>query len=257
MKKLAAGAFVSLLPWILAAQTPDRPDDGVRPLIGDPSKKKPAPQVTPAPRTPDGKPDLAGIWEPPGIRFALDITSGLQGVPFTPWAADLFKQRKETNGKDDPEGYCLPPGVPRITYTPYPSKIIPMPGLIVILYEAGTRAYRQIFMDRPLPKNPEPTWFGASVGRWEGDTLVVETVGLNDRTWLDGDGHPHSDAMHVTERYRRIDFDHIEYKFLIDDPKAYTKPWGNTTILSRVPNYELVEYICNENNRDLGHLVGK
>jgi hypothetical protein len=218
----------------LWAQNPDRPDDGVRPLIGDASKKM-ASQAAPTPRTADGKPDLSGIWEPPGIRFALDITSGLKEIPFTPAAAEIFKQRKETNGKDDPEGYCLPPGVPRITYTPYPSKIIPMPGLMLILYEAGTRAYR----------------------RWDGDTLVVETTGFNERTWLDGDGHPHSDAMHVTERYRRTDFDHIEYKFLIDDPKMYTKPWGNTTILSRIPNYELVEYICNENNRDLQHLVGK
>jgi len=251
--------------WILSlilcaglwAQNPDRPDDGVRPLIGEPSKKMPS-QTAPAPRTADGKPDLSGIWEPPGIRFALDIASGLKDVPFTPAAAEIFKQRKETNGKDDPEGYCLPPGVPRITYTPYPSKIIPMPGLMLILYEAGTRAYRQIFMDgRPMPKNPDPTWFGYSVGRWEGDTLVVDTSGFNDRTWLDGDGHPHSDAMRVTERYRRTDFDHIEYKFLIDDPKMYTKPWGNTTVLSRIPNYELVEYICNENNRDLPHLVGK
>jgi hypothetical protein len=241
----------------LWAQNPDRPDDGVRPLIGEPSKRLPS-QAAPAHRTADGKPDLSGIWEPPGIRFSLDITSGLKDVPFNPAAAEIFKQRKETNGKDDPEGFCLPPGVPRITYTPYPSKIIPMPGLMLILYEAGTRAYRQIFMDgRPLPKNPDPTWFGYSVGHWEGDTLVVETSGFNDRTWLDGDGHPHSDAMRVTERYRRTDLDHIEYKFLIDDPKMYTKAWGNTTILSRIPNYELVEYICNENNRDLPHLVGK
>jgi hypothetical protein len=241
----------------LWAQNPDRPDDGVRPLLGDPAKKLGS-QAAPAPRTADGKPDLSGIWEPPGIRFALDITSGLKDVPFTATGAEIFKQRKETNGKDDPEGLCLPPGVPRITYTPYPSKIIPMPGLMLILYEAGTRAYRQIFMDgRPVPKDPDPTWFGYSVGRWEGDTLVVETSGFNDRTWLDGDGHPHSDAMRVIERYRRTDLDHIEYKFLIDDPKMYTKPWENATILSRIPNYELKEYICNENNRDLPHLVGK
>jgi hypothetical protein len=131
------------------------------------------------------------------------------------------------------------------------------PGMVVILYEA-VHSFRQIFTDgRPLPKDPNPTWLGYSIGRWDGDTFVVETAGFNDKGWLDNGGHPATDALHVTERFRRRDFGHMEIQFTIDDPKAYTKPWNVTMPLALLPDTELLEYICNENNKDLEHLVGK
>jgi hypothetical protein len=132
-----------------------------------------------------------------------------------------------------------------------------MPALTAILFESQGR-YRQIFTDgRMLPKDPQPTWLGYSVGRWEGDTLVVETIGFNDQSWLDARGHPHTDALHVTERFRRLDFGHMELRATIDDPKAYAKPWTVTIPIELVPDTELLEQVCNENEKDLKHLVGK
>jgi hypothetical protein len=126
----------------------------------------------------------------------------------------------------------------------------------VILFEPFID-YRQIFTDgRKHPVDPQPTWMGYSVGKWEGDTLVVDTTGFNDRTWLDDGGHPHSDALHVTERFRRIDFGHMELGITIDDPKMYTKPWSATVPYNLLPDTELIEYVC-ENEKDLPHMVGK
>jgi hypothetical protein len=151
----------------------------------------------------------------------------------------------------------MPPAVPRINVSNHPFKILQMPGLVAILYETSN-TFRQIFIDgRPLPKDPQPTWLGYSVGKWEGDTLVVETNGFNDRNWLDGDkGHPLSDALRVTERFRRIDFGHLEILVTIDDSKAYTKPFTVKESLNLLPDTELLENIC-ENEKDEEHLVGK
>jgi hypothetical protein len=140
---------------------------------------------------------------------------------------------------------------------PYPYKIIQNPGLVIILFEAFA-TFRQIFTDgRSLPVDPNPSWMGYSVGKWEGDTLVVETAGFNDNTWLDTGGHPHSDALHVTERYHRRDFGHIDLQITINDPKTYTKPWTVSYPIQLLPDTELLEYVCNENNKDIQHLVGK
>jgi len=214
--------------------------------------------AAPAPRTPDGKPDLAGIWMPARpyfINIATDMKPG--DLPFQPWAAALFKQRRETESKDDPTGNCIPGGVPRSDAVPYPFKIAYGDKMVIILYEA-VHSYRQIFTDgRELPKDPNPTWMGYSVGHWEGDALVVETAGFNNQGWLDNDGRPATDAEHVTERLRRKDFGHAEIQITVDDSKAYTKPFTVTLPLTLMADTELLEYVCNENNKDLQHLVGK
>jgi hypothetical protein len=214
----------------------------------------------PAPRMPDGKPDLTGIWhQPNGVKYTINLAADLKpgDVSFQPWAAELYSKRQSTMSKDDPVGYCKLPGVPQMTAVPYPYKILQMPGEVVILFEAFA-TFRQIFTDgRSLPADPNPTWMGYSVGHWDGDTLVVETAGFNDNTWIDTGGHPHSDQMHVTERYRRRDFGHMDLQITIDDPKAYTKPWTVSYPIALMPDTELLEYVCNENNKDIQHLVGK
>jgi hypothetical protein len=212
----------------------------------------------PAPRNADGKPDLSGLWLTDGIYIG-DIAKDLkEPVPFQPWAAELYKHRRETQGKDDPTGRCVVGGVPRSTAVPYPFKIVHTTGgMVVILYEA-VHSYRQIFTDgRPLPKDPNPQWFGYSVGRWEGDTFVVESAGFNDNVWLDNFGRPATESLRVTERFRRKDFGHMSVEVLIDDPKTYTKPWTVTLPLIFQPDTELLEYMCPENEKDYDRLVGK
>ena len=221
----------------------------------------------PAPRAANGTIDLSGIWQPTadpkdpaggieGIiapRYQVDIMRDLQGdVPFQPWAAELFKQRQANKMRDNPMIKCLPAGVPRLDAYVHPYKIVQTPGLIVILYESQT-LFRQIFTDgRVHPKDPEPSWLGYSIGRWDDDALVVETIGFNGQTWLDGLGHPHSAAMKLTERFRRRDFGHMDIEITIDDPKAYTKPLRYVQPQLLQPDTELIEYICNENMKPVG-----
>ena len=206
--------------------------------------------AAPTPRTPDGKPQLAGLWRPsPGLTG--DIARNLKPgeVPFQPWAEELYKKRRANNSKDDPTANCIVGGVPRSDLVGYPFKILQVPGMVVILYEA-VHSYRQIFTDgRKLPANPQPTWFGYSVGHWEGDVLVVETTGFNDQGWLDNAGKPATDQLRVTERFIRKDFGNLDIQITIDDPKAYTKPWTVTQPLAFQADTELLEYICNENNK--------
>lgn len=214
----------------------------------------------PAPKTADGHPDIYGLWQPQGLYIG-DITKDIKpaDLPIQPWAAELYKHRRETESKDDPTGWCVPGGVPRSDAVPYPFKIVPVPaaGMVLILYEA-VHSYRQIFTDgRPLPTDPNPTWMGYSIGHWDGDTFVVETNGFNDTGWLDNYGHPASDALKVTERFRRKDFGHLDIQVTIDDSKAYTKPWTVTLPNQFLADNELLEYVCVENNKDLQHLVGK
>jgi hypothetical protein len=212
----------------------------------------------PEPRGPDGKPDLSGVWHARDGRHINNLATA-EGVtaPFQPWAAALFKERQENNGIDRPSGKCLPKGVPEgMTLPPYPFKIVQTPKVTLVLYEIFVN-YRQIHTDgRSLPTERHPAWFGYSVGRWEDETFVVETVGINDRTWLDDAGHPHSDALRITERMRRIDFGRMDIEFTFDDPKAYTKPWTVKVAFELMPDTELLEYVC-ENEKDLPHIVGK
>jgi len=253
-----AAATVLAICGAAAAQWPDHPTANIpRAADGRPSL------TAAAPRTADGKPDLSGIWQsqrdPNGVaggiegivapRYMIDITKDLkpEQVPFQPWAAALYKQRVASSFVDNPMLQCLPAGIPRLDAYTHPYKIVQTPGLIVILYESMT-LFRQIFMDgRQLPVDPQPTWLGYSVGAWNGDTLVVRSSGFNDKTWLDGSGHPHSEAMQLTERFTRRTVGQMDIEITIDDPKTYTKPLTYTQRQDLLPDTDLIEYICNEN----------
>ena len=211
----------------------------------------------PAPKTADGKPDLSGIWRAAEGKYLQNITADLADVPFHPWAATLYKDRSENLAKGRPTERCLPHGVPdAMMVRTGPWKIVQTPRVTLILFEEMNH-YRQVFTDgRSFPKDPNPTWLGYSIGTWEGDTFVVETTGFNDQTWLDDPGHPHTDAMHVAERFRRRDFGHLDIDITIDDPKAYSRPWTVTAHFDLLPDTELIENIC-ENEKDAQHMVGK
>ena len=210
----------------------------------------------PASRTADGRPDLAGVWEQYSEfempRYLLNIAADLgpDGAPLQPWARELVQQRRAKNGAEHPGARCLPSGIPEKNAVPAPVKIVQTPGLIVLLYESRT-IFRQIFMDgRPLPPpDAQPTWQGYSVGRWDGETLVVETAGFNDKTWLDMSGHPATEALRVTERFTRRTVGRLDLEITIDDPKAYTRPWTVKQSMRLLPEDELIEHICEENNK--------
>jgi hypothetical protein len=209
------------------------------------------------PKTPDGKPDLTGIWRNPDAKYLANIAADGIQVPFQPWAQTLYKERQESFSKDRPSGRCLPHGVPDGLLVPAtPFKIIQTPAVTLILLE-NQGHYRQIFTDgRGFPKDATPTWMGYSIGKWDGDTFVVDTIGFNDQTYLDDGGHPHTDAYHSIERFHRTDFGHMQYEITIDDPKAYTRPWTVTIPFEFFADSELMENVC-ENERDFEHLVGK
>jgi len=201
-----------------------------------------APQV---PRRPDGKPDLSGIWRSASNRYLTDLSAGSTQVPFQPGTAALYKQRLASKGKDRPSERCLPRGVPSMMLArDHPWKVVQTPDAVIILFHESLH-YRQIFTDgRPFPADPSPTWLGYSIGRWDGDALVAETIGLIDETWLDDGGHPHSEALRVTERFRRRTVGAMDVDVTIDDPKAYTKPWTVTVRFALVRNGELGEDVC-------------
>lgn len=181
------------------------------------------------------------------------------GLPFTPWATALRKQRVDNNNKDNPDAHCLPLGLMQLHTHPQPRKMVQTPNLLVIMYEANY-GLRQIFMDgRPLPKpdDVEPWWYGYSIGHWEGDTLVVETTGFRDDVWLDVEGSPLTSTGKMTERFRRPDFGHLQIDITVEDPKAYTKPWTVRINQKLLLNTDLIEFICNENEQSDAHLVGK
>ena len=213
----------------------------------------------PAPHTAWGTVDLSGVWQT-DIKYNANLAADLKpgDVPMLSAGRALYEERQGNHGKDDPEGYCLAPGVPRVNGVPFPEKIVQTPALVVILYETRT-TFRQIFLDaqHTLAADPEPTWMGYSKGRWEGDTLIVETTGFNGKTWLDDDGHPQSEGAKVSERIRRPDFWHLLDEITIEDPAMYAKPWSVTQEFRLAADGELIEYVCGENNRDIPHLVGK
>ncbi len=261
---LAASAVVS-------AQWPPHPTPGVpRTPDGQPNLD------APTPRTADGRPDFAGLWEnawfyrgkiaeppvsPPGAPPAatfLNIGAGFKnGLPMRPWAADLVKQRVARGTRDNPDANCLPMGIMQFHLQPQPRKIVQTPGLILIIYEANY-GLRQIFMDgRRLPSSDaQPWWYGYSVGRWDGDTLVVETTGLRDGGWLDIQGSPLTDAAKITERFERPNYGTLRIDVTIDDPKAYTEPFTVRVTQRLVLDDEIIEFICNENEKSVQHMVG-
>ena len=213
----------------------------------------------PVPRAADGKPDLSGIWMAPRIR--VDLSQGMKrgdAVPFTAEGKRIFDERRATNSKDDPGARCLPTGIPVRATLQTPFKLLQTPGVTAILYESRTQ-YRQILTDgRPLPKEVDwPAWQGFSVGRWDGETFVVETMGFNGKVWLDQVGTPASDALKITERFQRRDYGHMDLEMIIEDRKMYSRPWSTFAELLFQPDTELLEYICEENERDSARMVGK
>ena len=246
----AALVLVVALAAPAAAQWLDRVTPGIpRTPDGKPDLSGPAP------RMPDGTPDLSGIWEHMNSRTTAYYLDGIT-IPWQPWAESLFNERSADNQKDNPESRCLPRGLPKADAFDL-HKIVQVPGMVVILYEYQT-TFRLIFTDgRELPKDPNPTWMGYSVGHWDGDTLVVESNGFNGKAWLSGRGNPTTDALRLTERIRRRDFGHMDIQLTIDDAKAYTRPWTAELHPELVPDTELLEFVCNENEKDLPHLVGR
>jgi hypothetical protein len=220
--------------------------------------RKPA-NAPPAPRLKDGTPNLGpvepnkGYWAPQQYQDYAAIADP-KDIPFQPWARELANYRKvETASKYDPQGFCLPPAGPRMMTTPYPMEIIQLPEQkrILMIYEGGAHVWRIIYMDGR--KHPEGdalnlTWMGHSVGHWEGDTLVIDTVGFNEGTWIDMGGKPHTDLLHLVERLTRTDLYTLHYEATIDDSGAYTAPWKVRFDVAWDPNGEIQEYICQENN---------
>ena len=255
--------FAAIVVFLCATCIPAHAQWVNYPSAGIPRKPDGKPNLTaPAPRTADGKPDFSGVWISEDQKYFMNLATGLkpEDVQLQPWAAALQKERVDRNHGDDPLARCLPHGVPRVnTNGLFPFKIIQTPGLIVILYEQ-MYLFRQIFMDgRKVASDANPGWLGYSTGKWDGDTLVIETSGFNDKTWLDtGMAHPATEALHVTERFRRVDFGHLELNATIDDPKAYKKPWTTTVQkMHLLLDTDILEFICNENERDAVHLPGK
>jgi hypothetical protein len=250
MQKLAM--ILCVMSSSLTAQWPNHRTPGV-PRTPDGK----ADLSAPAPRSADGKPDLSGVWMARNSGSLFYVTQDLKPGDIQPWAEAIYKQREENYRKDTDGIHCLPPGPKAgIAVGNFPMKIIQTPNEVVILYEYQT-IFRQIFTDgRALPEDPNPTWMGYSIGQWDGDTLVATTAGYNDRSTLDLAGHPHTEALRVTERYHRRDAGHTDLQVTFDDPKAYTKPWTLHVALDLIPDGELIEYVC-ENERDAPHLVGK
>jgi hypothetical protein len=245
-----------LLATAVSAQWIDYPTPGIpRTADGKPNL------AAPAPKGRDGKPDLSGLWEPASKgadpQF-LDVAKNVQGgLPFQPWAAELVKARRADENKDDPDGHCQPLGLVKMHLHPYPRKMIQVPGLLLILFERNTE-YRQIFTDgRPLPEDPQPSFNGYSTAKWDGDTLVVQSIGFKDGLWLDISGTPLTDAAKVTERFRRPHFGNLEIEVTVDDPKAYTKPWSIQVSQTIALDTDMLEFVCQENEKDVPHLVGK
>ncbi len=259
-------ALACLLPaGALRAQWLNYPTPGI-PRLADGKPDLSAP----APKRPDGKPDLSGVWAvecnvygrdacfTQSIFFDLTKDMKPEDVEMTPWAAGIAAARQSRNHVDDPYGFCMPPGFPRIDYAGGPFKVLVTPGVTAFLYETLVGLmFRQVFTDgRPLPQVSDPSWLGYSVGRWEGDTFVVDTVGLKDGGWLDTlKGHPSSDALQVTERFRRTDFGHMDLAITIDDPKAYRKPWTARTAVFLQPDTELLEAFCDNHQKTMEHRV--
>jgi hypothetical protein len=254
MPRIAIVAGLLLLRGSLQTQWLDFHTPGIpRTTDGKPNL------TAPVPRTPDGKPDLSGLWRPEFNPYNLDVIQDPKDEAiFRPAAEALFKQHLADFHRSDPITHCLPGGPLEILsaggVTLY--RIIQSPTMMGLLYERAA-IYRQIFMDgRELPKDPNPTWMGYSVGHWEGDVLVIESAGFNDRTWLDRIGHPHSEDLRVTERFQRVDFGHMRFQITYDDPKTLTRPLSISMGVNYAPDTDMLETVCEE-DRDADHLVGK
>jgi hypothetical protein len=210
-----------------------------------------------APRAADGRPDLSGVWNGPGPgSYDRNIAKDLKPGDIQAWAETLYQQRVVDMGKDAPRANCLPD--PFVYYHMVDiARMVQTPQVIVMLYQGTTNSvHRTIFTDgRPLPPDPNPSWMGYSIGHWDGDTLVVDTAGFNDRGWLDIEGHPHTEALRITERYHRRDFGHLDLDVTIDDPKTFTRPFSLKIQKTLEPDTDLLESVC-ENDTSVPHMLG-
>jgi hypothetical protein len=271
LNRARAGFVVLLAVWptLAVAQYLHFPTAGVpRNPGGSPNLN------APTPRTSDGKPDFTGTWEPDKnkpcppepegcddiqvpqefVNIGWSVTGGL---PFQPWALRLKKERQARYSIDDPATQCLPVGIIKTHTAPLLRKVVQTPGLLLILGERNAM-YRQIFTDgRPLPQDPQPSWNGYSTGKWDGDTLIVQSNGFRDDGWLDRGGTPATDALKLTERFRRVNFGRMEISILVDDPKAYTRPWTVNLVQTIALDTDLLDYICLENEKDRAHMSAK
>jgi hypothetical protein len=248
---------VVLFALLLFTSTPLSAQWLNHPTPGIPRTADGKPNLTaPAPRTSEGRPDLSGLWRiDAGTGYDVNIVADLKPGEIHPWAQTLYKERVESFVKDDPVVQCLPKG-PRVIFHGNLAKIVHTSGLVAILYE--DLSYRQVFTDgRDLPADPNPSWMGYSVGRWDGDTLVVTSSGFNERSWLDDAGHPHTESLRITERFRRRDFGHIDMQVTFDDPRAYVRPWTVSFVVNLVPDTELLEEVCSETDQSRYRNVGK
>ena len=252
---------VSLVVIALALSSPVSAQWLNQPTAGLPRTPDGKPNLAaPAPRTPDGKPDLSGLWTKISPKYSRNIAADLKRDEVQPWARALVEERRENLGKEYMNVKCVPLGPGYVTAADSTGaemmKIVQTPALILILNPDLT--YRQIFLDgRKLEEAPNPTWMGYSVGRWEGDTLVVESFGFNDRTWLDHDGHPHTEALRVTERYRRRDVGNLDVEVTFTDPGTYARPFTVAVRAELAADTEILEWVCNEGRSGLEHWVGK
>ena len=275
--RIRAAIFLAALAQVSPAQWVHYPTPGLpRGRDGKPNLSAPAPRAS------NGKPDLSGLWqaEPtpfdemtrlfgPGLdilsvpgddlhtfsKYALNVLADFkpEEAPLRPAAAEIVKRRAATFGVENPTAQCLLSGIPFGGLLPFPSKFIQTPGEVVILLEADGAA-RQIFTDgRKHTPDPQPSWLGYSIGKWEGDSLVVHTVGFNDKGWLDAFGHPRSEALHLEERFRRPDFGHMDVQVTFDDPKMYTRPFTIRYRMDLQPDSDIAEYVCAENEKDRVH----
>lgn len=267
MTKFLLTALACAFP--LCAQWPAVPDARVpRAKDGKPNLSAPPPRLS-------GKPDLSGVWQaerpsesefervlgPDFLReqidsddlskYSINVFWGLKAgeAPVRPEAIEIMTQRA---GQPLPSARCLPHGLPEGLFV-YEFKMIQTPDEIVVLFEDGDPP-RQIYTDgRPLPRDPQPSWMGYSAAQWEDDTLAVDTTGFNENSWLDASGHPRSETMHIRERYRRADAGHMHVEVTIDDPKYYTKPFTFAAELKLIPDADILEFVCAENEKDLAH----
>src|SRR5215831_17681196 len=210
---------------------------------------RPAPPSGPAPRTADGKPELSGVW--------LGVPAEVPQLDMLPWAADLTEERTASNAKDHPLSRCLP-AFPVPLLGPGYFRIVQSPAMLVLILDYDVPGFRQVFLDgRGHPKDFGPSWLGHTTGKWDGDALVFDSVGFQDKGWIDFSGHPHTEALHVVQRIRRPDLGHLEIEIAVADPGAYRKPWTTKKTAFLTSGEEILEFICNENNRDAVHMVGK
>jgi len=288
LRSYLAGSIVAAAVMLVASSLTPEPALAQQGKTSPPQANGSKAGARPTPRWIDGHPDLGngkGSWDPKVID---DITGngggdpgdidtqlenrrkglGLGGprmvekqieVPFQPWAKKVYDERETNLSKDDPESLCLPPGIPRMLATPFPFQIYQLPDRLIFVYEGGAHMWHIVYMDgRAHSKDATdyPSYLGESIGHWEKDTLVVDNIGFNDKTWLDAAGHPHTTKLHVIERFTRPDENTLHYEATVDDPGAYTKPWTTSWNIKWTPGITPLEYICQEGNRDVQHMLG-